>query len=320
MNNFQILAATCQKELGTCCSDAGLVAIINIIRKVVNIFQIIVPILLIVSLIYGLIRITINPDLKNGKQMVKNRIKAAIFVFIVPVFVDYTMGIVAPASTKSIAACWNEAQNLTEQKNTGDSIYIFESSNNKQYIMNSDVAKEKSLYKVTIDESPSTENNTQENQEVSTTQADTNTYSSSNYSTDNSNNVTAGEGSVKGQEIVNYALQFVGKQYKYGGQWNGELPYTPTDCSGFVQGVYKHFGISLERSTSQQWADKGSYTIVSPDNIQAGDLVMYDGHVGILTGNGNQLVHAATTKQGIKLSNDYRFSPVKGIMRIKGVN
>ena len=132
----------------------------------------------------------------------------------------------------------------------------------------------------------------------------------------------SGQGSAKGKAIVAYAKQFVGKQYLYGGSWNGEMPYTPTDCSGFVQGVFKHNGINLTRSTTSQWADKGSYTLFHGE-IKAGDWVMYDGHVAILTGNGNEIVHAKGRRWGIVVDSDYKTSSshaILGIMRINGVN
>ena len=130
-------------------------------------------------------------------------------------------------------------------------------------------------------------------------------------------------GSATGQAIVQYAKSFVGQQYVWGGTWNGEVPYTGTDCSGFVQGVYRHFGISLARTTSEQWADTSKYNVVSSNDIRAGDLVMYDGHVGILTGNGTEIVHAKGAKWGVVLESDYRgcsSHAIRGIMRIKGVN
>ena len=101
---------------------------------------------------------------------------------------------------------------------------------------------------------------------------------------------------------------------------NGEVPYTATDCSGFVQGVFSHFGIHLTRSTSSQWADTSSYTLVSDGNIKAGDLVMYNGHVAILTGNGEEIIHASNPTDGIKLTSSYKYRSVLGIMRINGVN
>lgn len=130
----------------------------------------------------------------------------------------------------------------------------------------------------------------------------------------------SGNGSAKGKEIVDYALKFVGKPYSLGGKWDGSEHYTPTDCSGFVQGVFKHHGIKLTRSTRTQWADKSSYTLVSPSEIRAGDLVMYDGHVAILTGNKNEIVHNANRRRGIVRDKTYKYKPIKGIMRINGVN
>lgn len=136
-----------------------------------------------------------------------------------------------------------------------------------------------------------------------------------------SNSSSAGNGSALGQSIVNYALSFVGNRYVYGGSWSGELPYTGTDCSGFVQGVFRHHGIALSRTTSTQWADTSKYTRVSTNDIKAGDLAMYGSHVAIFTGNGNQIVHASNPRSGITITNDYRngSSNFLGVMRIKGV-
>lgn len=101
----------------------------------------------------------------------------------------------------------------------------------------------------------------------------------------------------KGKQIVDYAVQFVGNPYVSGGTslTNG------ADCSGFVQSVFKHFGISLPRTTYEQ-VEAG--TSVSVSNLQPGDLVFYYPgitHVGIYIGN-NQIVHAANTKTGIVTS------------------
>jgi cell wall-associated NlpC family hydrolase len=107
-----------------------------------------------------------------------------------------------------------------------------------------------------------------------------------------------------GIQISQYALNFLGKKYQMGGQWNGEMPYTPTDCSGFVQGLYKHFGINIPRgANSQQKVGR----LVSIKDIQPGDLVYYsDGgpvitHASMYIGNG-KIIHAATPAQGIKIS------------------
>ena len=147
-------------------------------------------------------------------------------------------------------------------------------------------------------------------------------YVTSYYSSTPQSSSSTTKGSATGQQIANYAKKFVGQRYVYGGTWNGELPYTPTDCSGFVQGVFRHFGISLNRTTSTQWKDKSSYTLVSPSDIRAGDIVMYENHVAIATGNGNEIVHASNSRAGVKITSDYNYNAksLLGIMRINGVN
>lgn len=108
--------------------------------------------------------------------------------------------------------------------------------------------------------------------------------------------------SSKGQEIVDYALQFVGYPYVYGGSSPKGF-----DCSGFTSYVYKHFGYSLNRSASGQ-LDNGK--AVSMSQLQPGDLVIFKksgtgskraSHVGLYIGN-NQFVHASTSKVGVIIS------------------
>lgn len=99
-------------------------------------------------------------------------------------------------------------------------------------------------------------------------------------------------GSGKGQEIANYACQFVGNPYVAGGTslTNG------ADCSGFVMSVYKNFGYSLPRSS---YAQSGVGKSVSYSEAQPGDIIYYGGHVAIYIGNG-RIVHASTERTGIK--------------------
>lgn len=105
----------------------------------------------------------------------------------------------------------------------------------------------------------------------------------------------AAGGSAAGQAVVNYALQFVGNPYVYGGTslTNG------TDCSGFVMSVYNNFGVSLPHSSA---ADRSvGATVGGLENAQPGDIICYSGHVGIYVGNG-QIVHASTSRTGIIVS------------------
>ncbi|MCM1039957.1 MAG: NlpC/P60 family protein [Roseburia sp.] len=104
--------------------------------------------------------------------------------------------------------------------------------------------------------------------------------------------VAASTGSAKGQEIANFACQYVGYPYKAGGTSLTE----GADCSGFVWAVYKSFGYSLPRSS---YAQSSAGTSVSYADAQPGDIIYYGGHVGIYIGNG-KIVHASTERTGIK--------------------
>lgn len=113
-------------------------------------------------------------------------------------------------------------------------------------------------------------------------------------------------------QVVNYAMQFVGGPYVYGGNslTNG------TDCSGFTKLVYANYGINLPRSAPEQ-----AYSGVSVglDNIMPGDLVLsgYDGvicHVAIYIGN-EQLVHALNSNVGIVVTSLY-IMPILDVRRV----
>ena len=119
----------------------------------------------------------------------------------------------------------------------------------------------------------------------------------SSSSTSQAPAMTVSGGSEYGNAVANYALQFVGNPYVYGGTslTNG------ADCSGFVMGVYSNFGIGLPHSSA---ADrKVGYEVEGGlANAQPGDLICYSGHVALYIGNG-QIVHASTAKTGIIVSN-----------------
>lgn len=101
--------------------------------------------------------------------------------------------------------------------------------------------------------------------------------------------------SEMGQAVADFALQFVGNPYV----WGGSSLTHGTDCSGFTMAVYANFGVSLPHyDASQRGYGIG---ISSLADARPGDLICYYGHVGIYIGDG-QIVHAANRRDGIKVS------------------
>ena len=102
-----MLIAACSKELSSCCHDPGIISLIAIIKNIMDIVQIVVPILLIVYLSIQLTRMVVNPEEKKGMSKIKNQILATILVFVVPVIVNAFMNIMP--QTFQVSACWNVA-------------------------------------------------------------------------------------------------------------------------------------------------------------------------------------------------------------------
>ena len=113
---------------------------------------------------------------------------------------------------------------------------------------------------------------------------------------------------VSGADIVAFAQQFVGNPYV----WGGNSLTNGVDCSGFVHLVYAHFGIGTPRY-SQAFKSVGQP--VSYQNIQAGDVVVYPGHVAIYIGNGN-IVEAQSTRAGITNSRPVNCHTITAIRRL----
>ena len=120
-------------------------------------------------------------------------------------------------------------------------------------------------------------------------------------SEETTSNDEANTSGTSGSGVVSYAKQYLGYKYVSG----GASPSKGFDCSGFTSYVYKHFGISLNRTSSAQ---SSNGTAVSKASLQQGDLVLFKGssgssigHVGIYIG-GNQFIHAATPSKGVIIS------------------
>lgn len=120
--------------------------------------------------------------------------------------------------------------------------------------------------------------------------------------------MAAAPASSMGQAVADYACQFIGNPYV----WGGTSLTNGADCSGFVLAVYAHFGVSLPHSSGAQ---AGVGYGVSRDQIQPGDIVCYSGHVGIYVGN-NTIVNASTEATGIKYTSPIDYRPIVAIRRI----
>ena len=103
------------------------------------------------------------------------------------------------------------------------------------------------------------------------------------------------DGSSLGKKVAKYACQYIGNPYVYG----GTSLTKGADCSGFVYRVYKDFGYNLPRTSYEQ---RSAGESVDYDDAEPGDLICYDGHIGIYIGGG-KIVHASSAKTGIKVSN-----------------
>ena len=114
--------------------------------------------------------------------------------------------------------------------------------------------------------------------------------------------------SVSGAAVVAYAQQFVGNPYV----WGGNSLTNGVDCSGFVHLIYAHFGISTPRY-SQAYKSVGQP--VAYQNIQAGDVVVYPGHVAIYIGNGC-IVEAQSTRAGITNTRPVNCHTITAIRRL----
>lgn len=134
-----------------------------------------------------------------------------------------------------------------------------------------------------------------------------NTVSSDEYESQQS----SGSGSSysgSGSSVVDYATQFVGNPYV----WGGTSLTNGADCSGFVQSVYANFGVSLPRTSYEQ---QNAGTEVSYADAQPGDLICYGGHVAIYMGNG-QIVHASNSVDGIKISDNAAYRTIVSVRRL----
>lgn len=159
------------------------------------------------------------------------------------------------------------------------------------------------------------ENNEEGSDEASETEYDEygnvidsdNTVSYDDYEAEQSYS-DASSYSGTGSSVVDYATQFVGNPYV----WGGTSLTNGADCSGFTQAVYNSFGVSIPRTSYEQ---QNAGREVSYSEAQPGDLICYGGHVAIYMGGG-KIVHASNSRDGIKISNDATYRTILSVRRL----
>ena len=112
----------CNDTLGTCCNDYALVSLLDTVRKMLNLFQIIIPIILIVMCSYQLIKMVINPEEKKLTKGLYNKFFAAIIVFFIPTILNTVLSMMP--QTFSVTACWQQAKISAEVLRTLNNKYI----------------------------------------------------------------------------------------------------------------------------------------------------------------------------------------------------
>ena len=138
-------------------------------------------------------------------------------------------------------------------------------------------------------------------------ESDDSGYAGSETTTDTAASTTTSSGSG-GSSVVDYAKQFVGNPYV----WGGTSLTSGADCSGFVQSVYSNFGVNLPRTSYEQ---QNAGREVSYSEAQPGDLICYGGHVAIYMGDG-KIVHASNSRDGIKVSDNAAYRTILSVRRL----
>lgn len=147
-----------------------------------------------------------------------------------------------------------------------------------------------------------------ENKNKEEKKEENNNLNNNNKTEINDSNLNSNNTSTSGQAVIDYALQFVGNPYV----WGGTSLTNGADCSGFIMSVYKHFGVSLPHSSASM---RSCGVGVSYSDAQPGDIICYSGHVALYMGNG-KIVHASDEKTGIIVSNNAAYRTILTVRRV----
>lgn len=308
MNYFQILS--CNSNLGNCCSDPGMVYTLDALQSILDVIQIVVPILLIIYASVRFAQMVRDPDRKNGFKAIKTTFMAATIIFFIPILANVIFGIL-PASF-SITDCWDQAKAAPESARKMSFQYVapYEEKEKQSMFTNPDdyqkgVPKPKSEYEST---------------------------GGGNTNTGGGNNLAPGDakGILDGAEKVHTMYEQNGwayyndlSQLKWGDvKYSTNNPSRMTCCATFVGSAFYVGGVFPE-STINKYNYNSQYgiselceasgwnKITSYSALQAGDVVIMSGpeggsapgHVQIYAGNGTW--YNAGSTNAIQRDNPY---------------
>jgi len=256
------------------CSDFILATILTIIRRALDLIQLIVPIILIVSGSVQLVKMVMSPpeggNNKANKKFLNSFLAAAI-VFFLPLVVNISMNIINEYGEAGIAdngnltvldlsSCWTAAKyTQSEMDSVRDSGGSNSSTIRDEYVKTKIIGDTSNIPK------PGDYQNSQTNP----------------------------QNTEMGLKIVNYARQFLGRPYV----WGGNSLTNGTDCSGYIHLVYANFGINVPRQ-SAEFRTFGT-EVPSINEARAGDIICYNGHVALFVGDGLKIYHAKGKNYGI---------------------
>jgi len=305
MNYINILA--CTSDLGNCCNDPGLVGILDTLRRMTDLLQIIVPILLMIMASIEFAKIVRYPDKKDGFNRIKNLFKAAAIVFFVPMFLDVLLNLLPSSFT--LSSCWKESEAWAETYHKSALQYSSPYDEEKHGLFVDPSEYQKGVPKPV-------ENN--------------NSSSSSSGITPNGISPASAKGILEGAERVHTVYEQNGWAY-YSDlselRWNDinystNNPSRKTCCATFVGSALYAGGVFTESELNQYNYNSvegisdlcqahGWQKISSYSQLAAGDVVIMSppgggsslGHVQIYAGNGTW--YNAGSTNAIQRDNPY---------------